>query len=470
MPDLTRLYEGSPVLVQHAMATAFGVRERALRHGGHFAQYKSELDWGQWASADELRATQDRRLAAMVAYCAREVPHYRDLFPRLGLVPADIRSAADLAALPVLDKDEVRAHPDRFTPARRPERLIGSATGGTTGTPLRYLVTPSAVQYNAAIYDVRFRRWAGVAFGQRTATVNGRVIVPMAQQGPPFWRHNLAFNQLYLSAYHLHPDHLPAYATRLRRFHPEVVVGYPSTVHVIARHLLDSGQAGTVHPRAVLLSSETLVPGVRADIEAAFGCPAFDGYSLGELVAFASQCPAGSMHVSPEYGVVELVGGDTGVTVGGGAGGGEIVATGLFNQGMPLLRYRTGDLVDPGDGSPCPCGRHLPVLGTILGRVDDRVVTPEGLQIGPAALSLAFQSTPRLRQAQVRQDTQAEVTVLLATTAEFGPDDEKLLHHELTRRLGPTLAIRFERVAEVPRTAAGKQRLIVSSLPGRPGP
>ncbi|HVM03284.1 MAG TPA: hypothetical protein VM263_11495 [Acidimicrobiales bacterium] len=450
-----RVYRRSPVPVQNVLTTAFGVRERALRYGGRFPQYARELSESQWWPAEDLRRAQDRRLCDLVEFCVSRVPYYRDLFARLGLAGDAIRTVAHLDRLPLLDKETVRAEPERFVPEPPPERLIPSTTGGTTGTPLRYFVTPSAIQFNYATYETRFRAWAGASFGQRLASINGQVVVPISQEGPPFWRRNLAFNQLYLSAYHLSPANLPAYVDRLRRFDPEVVVGYVSTVHALARHLLDRGLVGAVRPRAVMVSSETLFPWLRADIEAAFGCRAFDGYSLGELTAFISECPSGVLHVSPEYGVVELVdvGGET-----------EIVATGLFNRGMPLLRYRTGDRVETGPEEPCPCGRQLPRTGPIVGRVDEWVTLPDGRRIGPAALSLAFQAIRGLRQAQVVQDSPARLTVRLATAPPFGPEEERQLRVELERRLGAGLTLGFERVDEIPRTPAGKHRLIVHRL------
>ncbi len=437
------------------MATFYGMRERALRRGGSYRRHVAALDRDQWLPAGELEELQNRRVREMVRFCVSEVPHWRDLFARLGLAADDLGTASDLAKLPVLEKEDVRAAPERFVPDHPPARLIPSSTGGTTGTPLRYFVTPDAVQFNAAIYDVRFRHWAGVRFGQRMASINGQVVVPAGQRRPPFWRHNLAFHQLYLSAWHLTPEHLPAYVERLRRFQPEVVVGYVSTVHVLARHLLESGGAGSITPRAVLLSSEALYPWLRADIEAAFGCRAYNGYSLGELTAFVSECDAGTLHVSPEYGVVELV--DMGA-------GTEIVSSGLFNRGMPLLRYRTGDAAAAGAGTPCSCGRQLPALAEITGRADDRVETPEGLRVGPAPLSLAFQGVPGLRQAQVVQHSVEEVTVLLVVGPGFDPDGEDRLRAELAARLGTGLRTVFERVEDIPRTAAGKHRLVVTTL------
>jgi len=460
MSALEQAYRRSPVLAQNAMATAFGVRERWRRYGGKFRAYCDEVDRGQWLTEEELAQVQAERLRAMVAFSAACVPYYRTLFEDLGITPDDIRSADDLACLPVLQKETVRASPEAFRPEVLGERALVQTTGGTTGTPLRCWVTASALQYSYAAYEVRFRRWAGVALGDRMASINGRTIVPSDQVGPPFWRHNLAFNQLYLSAYHLTDENLPSYVRRLERYQPEVLVGYVSSVHLLADHINRHGLVGAVRPRAVLLSSETLFPWMRVEIERAFGCKAHDGYGLGELAAFATECSRGGMHVSPEYGVVEAVEVD---------GEKHLVATGLFNRAMPLLRYDTGDVVDLASPSRrCDCGRELPLVDALLGRADDYVCTPDGRSVGPAPLSLAFQGVPGIREAQIRQDDVTSIVVSLVVGPSYGVDEQARLERELRERLGAALAIEYAQVDVIPRTAWGKRRLVDSRV-GRRG-
>ena len=457
---LADLYVRSPVAVQNVFASGYGLRERARRYGGAYRALVHELQLHQWASLEELEADQVRRLREQLAWCAAEIPYYRDQFRELGFGPGDLTSISDLAALPPLDKEVVRADPDRFIPDRNPPRLIAQTTGGTTGTPLRYWATVDAVRFNYATYEARTRRWAGTRFGDRIASLHGQPIVPADDQDGPFWRRNLAFNQLYLSVYHLHDATLPSYIDELESFDPHAIVGYTSAVHRIAQHLLETGGVGRVSPSCILVSSETLTPAVRRDMELAFGCRVFNAYSLGELVAWVSECPEGSMHVSTEYGVVELVEGSAGT---------EIVATGLNNQAMPLLRYRTGDLAEAST-EPCRCGRQLPVLSSLTGRVDDVVRTPEGSVIGPAPMSLAFQRVPRLRRAQVHQDSVEAVRILLEPAPGFSEDDAAFLDRELRKRLGTTLQIDYEHVDAIPRTSGGKERLVVSSLGRSPLP
>lgn len=459
--NLQDLYQRAPVPVQNVFATGYGLRELPRRHAGRFRRDVADLEARQWWSAEQLAADQSSRLRSMVTWCAARVPHYRDTFSELGIDPREIATPADLAALPLLDKEVVRADPDRFLPDEPRPRLVAQTTGGTTGTPVRYWATLDAVRANYATYEARCRTWAGVRFGQRMASFHGQPIIPSSQQGGPYWRRNLAFNQVYFSVYHLNADTVSAYLGELARFDPQVVAGYTSAVHRVALGLLDSGQVGRVRPSAVLVSSETLTPAVRADIESAFGCRVTNAYSLGELVAFVSECDHGELHVSTEYGVVELL---------DGAAGTEIVATGLINRGMPLLRYRTGDLAVAGGGGPSQCGRGLPVMADIVGRVDDVVRTPEGVTVGPAPMSLAFQRVPNLRRTQVRQERVEELTVLVEVDPGFGDQDEAFLIAELRRRLGPTIELVVERVDALPRTAGGKERLVVSSLGAAEGP
>ena len=327
------------------MATGYGIRQRLLRNRGEFPKFFRELDAQQWLSADELQQLQDVALRRTVAFAATNVPYYREMFAALKLRPDDIRTAADLRVLPLLDKAIVQREGARLRPDLLAVPAIAQTTGGTTGRPVPYFTSPSCIQFNYATYEARFRRWAGVEFGDRMVTINGKPIVPMTQHGPPFWRHNLAFNQLYVSAYHLSDANLPAIVERMAEFQPRVIVAYTSAAHRIARFMNDQGLPGRVRPHAVLVSSETLFGGHRAEMERAFGCKVFNGYSLGEPVCFVTECPEGSMHVSPEYGVIELVESDEGH---------EIVATGLINDAMPFLRYRTGDLAEHGNGVPCP--------------------------------------------------------------------------------------------------------------------
>src|SRR5262249_12648512 len=129
---------------------------------------------------------------------------------------------------------------------------------------------------------------------------------------------------------------------------------------------------------AIVTTSEHLSDDMRDDIAAAFGCRAYEEYSMVENVLFASECEHGSLHVSPDAGVIEIVRDDGEPTERGEVG--EVLATGLLRTWQPMIRYRVGDRA-AWSGEPCRCGRSMPVLAEVSGRVEDVVTGPDGRQL-----------------------------------------------------------------------------------------
>ncbi len=294
-------------------------------------------------------------LRRVVAHAYETVPFYRRRFDEAGVSPADIRGHADLVKLPLLTRDDMRAHFDELRSTGPPGRAMREGhTSGTTGTPLTVGYDHDTVWMTYAVFD-RHYRWAGCRFGRggdRMAVARGNVIVPLTQTAPPFWRVNSVQNQLLLSSFHLSRTNLPAYIEALRAYQPAVVDGYPSTLYVLAKYLQTVGE--TLPVRAAITSSETLYDFQRALIEERFACRVFDYYALAERVVFSGECEAHEgRHVAMEYGIAEVVD-DDGRPCPPGVEG-RLVGTSLHNLAMPLIRYVTNDrtafLVDRADAA-----------------------------------------------------------------------------------------------------------------------
>jgi phenylacetate-CoA ligase len=205
---------------------------------------------------------------------------------------------------------------------------------------------------------------------------------------------------------------------------------------------------------------------VRELIEQAFQAKVFDHYGAAEMAALVTQCEAGSYHVNPEFGIVEIL--RDGEPVAPGESG-DLVATGFINPVMPLIRYGTGDTAIQGDGG-CPCGRAFPTLLGIEGRRDDVLITPEGRRIG--RLDPIFKSVTSLHETRIVQDAADHVRVEMVLHADLAPVEEASLRRELGNRLGPSIKVDLVRVSHLPRTARGKLRAVVNEMdlhaPSRP--
>jgi phenylacetate-CoA ligase len=448
---LAATYAASPVWLQHVLLSAYGIRLRVLRYGRLQRRYLAELRRTQSLSSAELRALQLGRLTALLRHAYETVPLYQGRTP----LERPFTELEQLQELPVLTKDQLRAPRDVVTSTRwSGRRVLEVHTGGTTGKPLTIYCDRATLQLNYAFF-ARLREWAGVPRGARVATFAGRTIVSPGQTRPPFWRFNAAANTLLFSSYHIAPDTVPAYVDRLRRFGPDLIDSYPSSLAPIARYLLERG-ISDLRPRAVITSSETLDLGVRCDIETAFGCRVFDHYGAAEMAALVTQCEAGTYHVNPEFGIVEVVR-DGRLARPGELG--EIVATGFVNPVMPLIRYATGDLAAPApDG--CVCGRAFPSLARLEGRTDDVLVTPEGRWVG--RLDPIFKGVSSLYETRIVQDRADHVRVEVVPLESFTVPEQESLVRELRHRLGPAMQIEVVRVAHIARTAAGKFRAVVN--------
>ena len=450
-PLLQRGYFAMPPWMQSAVLSAYGLRLRLLRYGGEHGRALRELLESQWFTARRLEQLQLDALNSLLRHAAASVPFYRSR----GL-PRQVTSLDELRDVPLLEKSDIRAAGDAMLSSHRQGTAIEIHTGGTTGTPLNIRCGRTTLQWNYAFF-ARLLSWASVPRGARVATFAGRTFVRPDQTSPPFWRSNLAGNALLMSSYHLSPVTVDAYIERLSSFQPLLIDSYPSSIEPIARRLLALGSRA-VRPRAVVTSSETLVPEVRDLIEEAFGCPVFDHYGAAEMAALITQCAHGTYHVNPEFGIVEIL--RNGEPARPGEEG-EIVATGFINPLMPFIRYRTGDLAVAGNRG-CGCGRAFPTVERIIGRLDDVVVTPDGRRIG--RLDPIFKTVASLTETRIVQDTDDHVTVEVVLDGPLPEAERVTLLRELANRLGPTMRIDMVVVPSIPRSASGKLRTVVNRV------
>lgn len=453
------IYNHSPAPVRDLLVTAFSRGRGRVKFGPLFHEYLRELDRAQWSSPDEYQALQDEKLRRLLRFAGEQVPYYAGLFRRAGVDPAEIRGAAELGRLPLLDKDTVRENTAALrSPVcrdrRRVERFL---TSGTTGKAIEIMVTLDCLQYEKA-FNWHHRRWAGIEVGDLTAAFVGFPVVPVRQRRPPFWVRDRAENRVMYSLQHMSRDNLPAYAASLVDLRPALVYGYPTALYLMALHLTEEGVTG-VRPRAVFTGSETLLPHQRDEIERAFGCRVFDWYGASEYVANIVQCERGNYHVKNEYGVVEILRPDGSPAEPGECG--ELVCTGLNNWAMPFIRYRVGDMAVPQAGA-CPCGRAGALVERITGRVEDVIVTPDGRWL--SRLDFVFKGLDRVREAQLCQERPEALLVRVVRRDDYGPEDERRILANLRERLGTGMAIEFEYLETIPRTAAGKFRFVVSKV------
>ena len=206
-----------------------------------------------------------------------------------------------------------------------------------------------------------------------------------------------------------------------------------------------------------ITNAEPLLQHQREAIAAAFSCPVRETYGLAEIVAGGCECECGSLHLWPDVGVVEAF--DGGKAVRDGSLG-DLVSTGILNADMPLIRYRTGDAVRL-SAELCKCGSGMPIVEALEGRSDDLVLTEDGREVG--RLDPVFKQGLGIAEAQIIQETFTRFRLRYVLAGGALAEVEHELRRRLQDRVGNVEVI-LERMDQIPRTAFGKFRPVVSHV------
>ena len=455
MSRLDELYSRLPKVAQHAAVSAYGAYWRWLRFGPGFSQYVNEYRQRERFSPGQWQAWQRERLRNVLR-AALNAPYYQNAWTNEQKRAA---LAGRLQELPLLEKSPLRADPEAFVRRDlKPRGTLTFHTSGSTGTPIATRWTRSELRRSLAVREVRSAGWAGVSFKMPRATFSGRLVEPDAESSGPFYRYNLSESQVYLSAFHLRPDSAATYVDGLRRHKIQWLTGYAVSYYLLARLILEQ-DLKVPSLKAVITTSEKLTNEMRSTMEAAYGCRIFEEYSTVENVIFASECEAGRLHLSPDVAIVEVLRPDgTRCAIGEE---GEVIATCLMRDYQPLVRFRLGDMASF-TSEACTCGRSMPVLDEVSGRVEDVVVAPDGRQM--VRFHGLFVNQPQVREGQVVQEALNRIRVRVVPTDDFHPATAEEIVRRVKQRLGCQVDVVVEPVDQIARTRSGKFQAVISLL------
>jgi phenylacetate-CoA ligase len=396
-----------------------------------------------------MLAIRRTKLRRMLSHARAEIPYWSRTLRAFDVDPERVDGPGDLASLPILTKSDVlRLGPDLRWPTAPRSELRTVHTSGTTGAGLVFATTIDSQRDQWAVWW-RFRTRHGLDLTTWHAMFMGWTIVPGSRIDPRPWRTNWPGRQVFFSQYHLGPATAASYAGALDRMALPWIHGYPSVVSYLASLVLDSGPSRP-RPRVVSLGAENVLPSQARTIREAFGVEPISHYGLAEMVANASQCPNGRLHIDEDFAAVELV------PVGDGTV--RIVGTSLGNRAMPFIRYDTGDLavVFP---SKCGCGLPGRVLERIDGRQEDFIELNDGTLVGRA--DHLFKDAVGVAEAQIRQKQPGRCEIVIVPRDGFGPADEAAILRECQSRFGDRLQVTVRCVESIERTTRGKLRLVV---------
>ncbi len=425
-----------------------------------------QMEESQWWSPEVLLAQQLRQASALLNHSYQHVPFYRSRLDQAGFRPGEPVTAEIWARLPVLTRAELQSAGEALSSPVLPKghgHRYQISSSGSTGQ----MVTVEGTQINQFFWDaltLREHSWHRRDLTAKLAAIRhfdpGKADYPKGSVSRGWGRSSTSFCGSGPSAQLTVISSAEQQAEWLQRVQPDYLLTYPSALRDLLLHCRDQG---ITFPklREVRTVSELLPPDTRTLCREVFGVAIVDGYSNHENGHLGLQCPeAEHYHVPAEVVMLEVLN-EAGEACGPGEIG-RVAVTPLHNFAMPMIRYEVGDLAEV--GPPCVCGRGLPVLKRILGRVRNTLIYPDGRRSWPLLTDVSRAGVKGIRQYQVIQRSLEEIEFRLVTDQPLSPEEEDKLRDWLLLPVEHPFAVRFSYAAELPRGPGGKFEIFRSEV------
>lgn len=431
-----------------------------LKDKSHKLEELARLQKSQWLSLEELQHRQWKKLLSMLHYAFDNSPYYKKLFDERGIKPDSIQSLADVQKIPVTTKLDVRNNLSKFISSEyQKENLVLAKTGGSTGVSLD-LYFDEACQEARNAAAIRSDMWAGWLMGQKRAALWGNPAVPHTLKEKI--RHHCLDRMIYLDTMLLNDETMSSFVDQWRSEKAKAIFGHAHSIYIFAK-FLDKKNITDLRPNAIVATSMMLLKHERQLIESIFQCAVTDRYGCEEVGLIACECEQhDGMHLNVDHLYIEFLD-DGGKPVAPGKEG-KITVTDFNNHGMPLIRYQVGDVGVP-SSRKCACGRGLPLMEKLEGRVADFLLTASGAMVsGISLVERTLTKVPGIEQMQLVQVTLEALLINRVKGQEYKAGTDEQLIHELTKVFGSKVNYKIQDVKHIPQEASGKYRFSICKV------
>jgi phenylacetate-CoA ligase len=334
--------------------------------------------------AAQICGMQEKKLQELIHYVAEHSPFYKERFAACGINPATIQNLDDLRLIPVTTKEELQIRNWDFCCVPRTEIAEYMSSSGTLGAPVTIALTEKDLERLAYNELCSFKMAGG------SAADTYQLMLTLDRQFMAGIAYYMGIRKLGASLVRVGPGAPFLQWTTIQRLHPTVIVGVPSFLVKLIEYAEANGiDLNTSSVRKAICIGETIrqpdgMPNRLANrITASWNIQLFGTYASTEMQTAFTECQAGiGGHLNPELIIVELLD-EYNQPVQPGEPG-EVTVTTLGVEGMPLVRYKTGDVCIQ-YAAPCSCGRNTTRLSGVIGR-RQQMIKFKGTTLYPPAI------------------------------------------------------------------------------------
>lgn len=433
--------------------------------GPQAIRYYNDLSESQWLPPYKIKEYQEKKLRQLINHVYYHVPYYREIFDRNNLRVEDIKTIEDLQKLPIIDKNIVREnlYLGLMSDSHDKRKIQKVTTSGSTGEPFFTFVEKKQLETMWAA-TLRSIEWTGYRFGDCQMRLWHKYL---GLKLPQIIREVIdakLTRRSFIPAYEMDEAGLDKFMAMINHCRPVFMDGYAESFNFIAKYLKSKSYDG-YKPQAIISSAQNLPLESRKIIENAFGCQVFDKYGSREFgggLAYECEHHTGH-HLVAECLIVEIV--KDGRPAAPGEVG-EVLVTSLNNFAVPLIRYRLGDLAVQMDNSElCACGRGLPRVGDIQGRIQAVIIGCDNQFVPGSFFARLFADYEyAIRQFQVVQEEPGKLQFKIVKAPLFEQNILDQIINETKKHLGKNLVVEVNYIDNVELGRTGKRQHSVSKV------
>ena len=414
---------------------------------------KSLNFWRSFDSLSELEliSHQEKQLKNQLLYAQKHISKYKGIKINLNKKADEI-----IKSFPILTKDDLRSNPKslQINNNQHVSRIYSSgSTGVSTWVSMNKLDLMSIQSLSIHLWEL-----CGYKLGN-----------PILQTGISPKRSRLKkmkdlfFGVQYVSAFTLSTNDLKKICSRLSKNNKYTLVGYPSSLNIIAEYIIENNI--NLKLKTVIGLGDKLFDHYKKNIQKAFGCKIHETYGSSEGFQIGFQADLDYMYLYTPQVYLELLDDNNNPVKEGEIG--NVVVTRLENKHMPLIRYKLGDLAImlPKDKYPPNRKFNFPLIEKVIGRNTDVVILPDNRKLIVHSFTGIFEYIPEIKQFKIIQKNRKSMTV------QFIPDDnftkEVLKNSKLKLQKiinNNNFKIYFEEVSLIEGKKSGKPQIIESYI------
>jgi len=334
--------------------------------------------------ADKATAMQQQKLQELLAYVAQNSPFYKEVFAKHNIDIARIKSVADLAVIPPTTKDDLQQRNNDFLCVPIDEIIEYTSTSGTLGNPVTIALTENDLQRLA------YNEFSSFSCADGTKDDTYQLMLTLDRQFMAGIAYYMGIRKLGAGIIRLGPGVPSLQWETIKRLKPTAIVAVPSFILKLIQYAKDTGI--DIHETSVkkaicigenIRNTDFSLNILGKKITEAWDIKLYSTYASTEMQTAFTECGEGKGgHYQPDLVIIELLDENNQQVAPGTPG--EVTITTLGVEGMPLLRYKTGDMCMYFD-EPCACGRTSLRLSSIMGR-KKQMIKFKGTTLYPPAL------------------------------------------------------------------------------------